>query len=667
MRRRVPSPATSTVPARASASRRQVGDPVAPVVRAWHAAASLLSALSLTLDPSTLLRHSVALIVYVLGSLDNLVLSGLAREMWWSRPPAGAQGKGKGKELRRRRAERAQAAEGGGKYFPGMVNLSGTLCYMNSVLQACASVPAFVTHLDRIIALAVEVDVPTLVADALLDVLNDLNTPHPRLPRALRPVELLHALHTVPAVVRLLSTREQQDAHELFVVLSEAVANEAVAVAAEAARARGLGDVLALQGYVVRRDTEPGAVRRQRARGVAQPWEGLLARRRVCQRCGWYESVRVETLGGMELSLPLSGDVTLDACIAAYLAPEALSDVTCEMCSLRQTVAHYAAEAERLSAPPTPSATTPPTPGSTSFDALRPQPDAGSSLTASRKKRAQAARKVHARLEGMLAGGTVSHFGEAVLPPLGPGQGGLAVKWQNVRTASTREALVSRPPHVLRLHLVRSEYTPYGQLLKKTARVACPLVLDLSPYVSHGVWEDRVSYSVRGLLARPQHVAKRRALYRLEAAILHYGYTHSSGHYICLRRKPRPPAQAVPAVDGEAAGTAEGTHGGSGAYRPRRGHKSCPDDCTCQNCAYFGQVREAATPGKGWLRVSDADVDEVGEEELVANRGHVFMLFYELVDEASEWAAGAQEETRRRVDGSGEADAQAVQDEATVD
>lgn len=48
---------------------------------------------------------------------------------------------------------------------------------------------------------------------------------------------------------------------------------------------------------------------------------------------------------------------------------------------------------------------------------------------------------------------------------------------------------------------------------------------------------------------------------------------------------------------------------------------------------YFGQVREPGVPGRGWLQISDADVEEVGEEALVDARGAVFMLFYERVGE----------------------------------
>ena len=110
----------------------------------------------------------------------------------------------------------------------------------------------------------------------------------------------------------MLSTREQQDAHELFLVLAEAVSNEAMKVAAEVATNRGLGELLTLQGYLAgkiesgRLGKDGGQGVRAKKRCLAMPWEGLMARRRVCKGCGWCETIRMDTLGGMELAIPQS-------------------------------------------------------------------------------------------------------------------------------------------------------------------------------------------------------------------------------------------------------------------------------------------------------------------------------------------------------------------------
>ncbi|OXB39993.1 ubiquitin carboxyl-terminal hydrolase 1 [Cryptococcus neoformans] len=557
----------------------------------------------------------------------------LGFEKWWAGTETEDSHRGKEKKekevkakRRRRRVEPSSTSSDSatGRFFPGMVNLSGTLCYMNSVLQSVASIPSLIIHLEKVIDLAVEVDMPTHVTDALLDVIRDLNTPNKRPPPALRPHNLLTALYPLPAIRRLLGTHEQQDAHELFLVLAEAVSDEVVKVAAEVAKVRGIGEIISLQGYLsgkndgsgqpMRAGDMEGAKRRQRIRGVAQPWEGLLARRRVCQRCGWSEAIRMDTLGGIELPVPLHGNTTLDACIMEYLAPEILSDVTCEMCSLNLTLNYYTTEVERLS-------------GSSCKGTPKEKNEPGndSQISSRRKKRAREARRAETRLREMVNSNTVSDFGEPNLTPL-PSSGLTAqipVKWLTAKTASTRQCVIVRPPQSLQLHFIRSEFTMYGTVQKKTAKVSFPLLLDLTRFVSDGVWEERSG--IKNLLAsvsteKTVHsTTGRRVIYQLESAILHYGFTHSSGHFVSIRRKPSPPL----AKDEK-------------SFRPLQVAKNCPDGCRCQDCVYFGQVRdleETKVPGRGWLRISDADVEEVGEEALHEAGGAVVMLFYERVME----------------------------------
>lgn len=158
-----------------------------------------------------------------------------------------------------------------------------------------------------------------------------------------------------------------------------------------------------------------------------------------------------------------------------------------------------------------------------------------------------------------------------------------AAKWETVRTESLRETAVVRAPKTLRFHFVRSEYTPYGQLLKKVARVSFPIFFDLAPHMSRGVEPAQAGATggVAAALSAGGAAAPQRVIYRLESAILHYGYTHSSGHFVAIRRKPGAPL---------------------------------------------------GVPGRGWLRVSDADVEEVGAEELAAAAGLVFMLVYERIE-----------------------------------
>ena len=56
-------------------------------------------------------------------------------------------------------------------YYPGLVNISGTYCFLNFVLQAMSSLAYLQPHLEAIQAKAIELDVPTPVVDTLKDTL----------------------------------------------------------------------------------------------------------------------------------------------------------------------------------------------------------------------------------------------------------------------------------------------------------------------------------------------------------------------------------------------------------------------------------------------------------------------------------------------------------------
>ena len=98
----------------------------------------------------------------------------------------------------------------------------------------------------------------------------------------------------------------------------------------------------------------------------------------------------------------------------------------------------------------------------------------------------------------------------------------------------------------------------------------------------------------------------------------HYGQ-HSFGHYVCYRRKPRPPSS------------------GDARFAPPK--LVDPLGCECEKCDRFGPVRddddtfnaERCRPGHGWLRISDDSVKEVGIETVLQEGSGVFMLYYERV------------------------------------
>jgi ubiquitin carboxyl-terminal hydrolase 1 len=175
---------------------------------------------------------------------------------------------------------------------------------------------------------------------------------------------------------------------------------------------------------------------------------------------------------------------------------------------------------------------------------------------------------------------------------------------------------VQQPPQILALHLSRSGFTPYGELYKKTANVGFPLVLDITDFTTSGALHTKADGSIsrhadkewQEETPRLEDTAPPRSLHRLDAVICHYGYTSSFGHFVAYRRKP------------------------DTILGPALAHKSCSDYCECENCQLTGQVRDSARlPLKNWLRISDADVEEVGDAEVLAEKMSAFLLFYEKV------------------------------------
>ena len=178
--------------------------------------------------------------------------------------------------------------------------------------------------------------------------------------------------------------------------------------------------------------------------------------------------------------------------------------------------------------------------------------------------------------------------------------------------------MYAQPPPVLALHLNRSvHFGAYAS--KNSARVHFPEMLDLTPYTTSGMLSTSPSFPISSHIPPTTSAAAAaslaiplssetkthpppppappqapRVLYRLAAVVCHYGQ-HSFGHYVCFRRKPRGPGRVVP---------------------PRLDEVS---------------TAPPPPPGRGWLRVSDDAVREVGIETVLLEGTGVFMLYYERV------------------------------------
>ncbi|KAJ1731975.1 ubiquitin-specific protease ubp1 [Coemansia biformis] len=139
--------------------------------------------------------------------------------------------------------------------------------------------------------------------------------------------------------------------------------------------------------------------------------------------------------------------------------------------------------------------------------------------------------------------------------------------------ACTKQVAFAKLPPCLCLHLSRSTYTSDGYPVKNPCHVRFPEYLDFSPYTTTGHLRVEPEQSIIDAAAQGQaprhpggapashragyHPSRRvrdalealgpgadlQRSYRLQAVVVHIG-THSHGHFITYRRKPRPPTRS---------------------------------------------------------------------------------------------------------------------------
>ncbi|KAG6852127.1 hypothetical protein C0991_002867 [Blastosporella zonata] len=450
-----------------------------------------------------------------------------------------------------------------------------TFTTLNGHPQALASLSYLQPHIDAIHNKAEDLDVPTPVIDALQDLLRRLNKPKSSY-HSIRPIELIEVLskQNEGRPGSLLNSREHQDAQELFQLLSECIKNEIAAVDKEGYRDRGLGGL-----------SQASETSKEIGKSV---FDGLTANRRSCVVCGYTEAVMHFALDNLQLAVPrLSASCRLEDCLEEYTTLEILRDCICRKCSMVATHRRLVMEMHSLE------------------EATRPDAKPSSS----KKKRLKEVKKMEKRVNAALEEGRI----EDNLPD---------VRIEKVFSkASTKQAMIARPPQVLALHINRSMH--YGQYAaKNNVRVSFPEVLDLTPYTTSGSLSLEPTSAIskpppavpRSTTPTPAAYAHPRTLYRLSAVVCHYGQ-HSFGHYICYRRRPRgadlpPDKRWAP---------------------PRLVDPLRPVDDDAHGPRYVWDDEGRPRPGHGWLRISDDAVRECGIETVRQEGAGAFMLYYERV------------------------------------
>ncbi|KAF8621911.1 hypothetical protein AX15_007406 [Amanita polypyramis BW_CC] len=551
------------------------------------------------------------------------------------------------KLLRTRADQQAARANGSARpdkydefegYYPGLVNISGTYCFMNSTLQALASLSYLQPHIDAIHEKAELLDVPTPVIDTLQHLFRRLNTPRSSY-HSIRPVDIIQALTNVEGRTNaLFYSREHQDAQELFQLLSECLKNEITAVDKEGKRDRGLGDL-----------SQNPETARELGKSV---FDGLTANRRSCVKCEYTEAVMHFALDNLQLSLPRHGALCrLEDCLEEYTRLEILRDCVCRKCSLVETHRRLQLDLAMLE------------------EATKSEGNPSNS----RKRRLKELRRMEARVRSALQEGRIEEDLKDV-------------RMERIISPATKQAMIARPPAVLALHINRSIH--YGHYASKNSiRLIFPEILDITQYTTSGnlslkptlsistpppsslttsgSLSSSTSYSYPRRSRTPtrstysnvsQHHV--RTLYRLSAVVCHYGQ-HSFGHYVCYRRRPRttrlskekrwaPPRLVDPLLlheldaDGkeemnrDRAGLdvdVDGNRNGSPSSNEIRsrgadlgGGPEMPYVWDNEDPSEYGPGT-----GKGWLRISDDAVRECGIESVLAEGSGAFMLYYERV------------------------------------
>ncbi|KAI9303705.1 hypothetical protein BJ944DRAFT_203963 [Cunninghamella echinulata] len=462
---------------------------------------------------------------------------------------------------------------------PGLVN-TGNTCYLNSVLQALSSLPRLQIYLDQINQQYAPHRLP--VTRSLLKTLRLLSKPIDEHQQnnllSFRPIEIVSAINTNHKVIN----REQQDAHELFQLLSGALDTEETNAIVKNHMGNGLKDILnwshghpSSSPLLLKDDISKPSLYQYQARQHSNPFVGLLANRLSCTRCGYTEAIRHSSFNNIQLNLPLTSTATLDECLEQVAAMEYLDDASCRKCSIVDLVERLGNESEQL------------------------KKSAKQSKNTKLKKemltKMVQVEMQRRELDHRLTTGSI----EEELPT----KEQLHVPYRSIYGKSSKQAMFAKPPKVLCLHISRSAFHPSGVIYKNKCHLQFPEFLDLQQYCTNGTLNTKSDTPISDNSNNNDHIEKQQQqqqqqrqsilnTYKLMSVIVHYG-SHNYGHFIAYKRR------------------------------------LTTDGCSCLECKT--NPKDCIWQGKEtWYRISDENVDICTiDEVLLANP---YMLLYESME-----------------------------------
>ncbi|KAF8976287.1 hypothetical protein BGZ46_008393 [Entomortierella lignicola] len=532
------------------------------------------------------------------------------------------------------------------RYVHGLVN-TGNSCFLNSVLQALSAVTVLPPYLESILSRADELQMEeddVQVAEALLDTIEALQQPlvsH----KSFRPRAIVSALEASRSKDSKSSgyhsnimNREQQDAQELFQIISSALSSEE-SVVQKLQATRPLLNLEFLKKLV---GLGPDQTLHQVKKQSTNPMIGMLASRLSCMQCGYTEAVRHFTFDNLSLSLPSNHSCSIEDCLKQYINLESLHDVVCRKCSLIATLSKIGNEIKQLDRQNSVQSKVGVQRSQEHYDTYESNGDSYSegeessaandsedehksksvSQRLTKEERATIRSKLSQRKSILEA--AIKSDVERPLPDIRLSK--------VVSRHCTKQVMLAKPPPVLCLHFIRSQYSNYGTVSKNSCHVNFPEYLDISPFSTTGFLLtqpnlpmsisdkdlERLNYEKSNPSPKKKQPSKNdmqqqqsqqspsKVLYRLQSIVVHYG-GHSYGHFIAYRRKPASMLSKVGTV-------------GLGLDP--------------MNTSRAGSLCDRSSASEDWLRVSDETVEPVTLDHVL--RSNPYMCLYEKVNAQEE-------------------------------
>ncbi|POS83707.1 hypothetical protein EPUL_003083 [Erysiphe pulchra] len=392
---------------------------------------------------------------------------------------------------RKRTANNDTAAQGIEGRPAGLGNWDNS-CYQNSILQGLASLKNLSEYLNRpIVKKNIDEEdggnkMDTKMTEALRKLIESLND----------PLNNGTSLWT-PALLKYMSSWQQQDAQEYFSKVFDEIDREIGMAVSSAQKHEGF----------ISSSSEYG-MQELSFKAERNPLEGLIAQRVGCLKCGYSEGLSLIPFNCLTVPLGRCRDSSILECLDEYTKLEIIEGVECGKCTL--------VSGKRLLL--------------NLVEKIRNNP-----------KNKTALKQCEERLENINKAIENNDYEEKTLLDQ------CQIKSNNrVSSTKTRQAVVARPPSSLVFHLNRSLYDEVsGDLRKNYCQVRFPKILDLGPWCLGSVGniedlsrEEWIMKPDRPMVASSLNRSRQKGpIYELRAVVTHYG-RHENGHYVCYKKHP---------------------------------------------------------------------------------------------------------------------------------